>query len=194
VPSFFAPDTHRALLRDLKEFLRASESVLATWDAYAEENTDLDGWPLDNDAYGRHAAQRDADTAAAFENIREGAHLLLATAETQLVHLPAHAVQSSWIWQLNTLRTALEELDSRHEQWLELRAELPAEARPGTPLFDDALADHYADAWSSLDDWATNGQAIFDINSAARHAPSPLAPRPTTTVVPSAGHSGAVRR
>lgn len=190
----FAPDTHRALLRDLKTFLRESEAILATWDAWAEENTDLDGWPLDNDAYGRHAAQRDADTAAAFETIREGVHLLLATAETQLVQLPERAVQSRWVWQLGTLHNALDQLDTLHEQWLQLREELPAEARPGTPLFDDALADHYADAWSSLDDWATNGQVVLDINAAARRAPSPLAPRPTTTATPSTGHSSVVRR
>ncbi|MEU6230935.1 hypothetical protein [Streptomyces sp. NPDC047042] len=48
-------------------------------------------------------------------------------------------------------------------------------AGPGSSVFDDALAQHHAECWSYLDDWATYGQVIRDI---ARHAPSVLAPTP----------------
>lgn len=108
--------------------------------------------------------------------------------------LPAHAVQNRWVWQLGTLRDALDRLDALHEQWLQTRDSLPADARPGTPAFDDALAEYHAEAWSCLDDWATHGHAVHDIHTAARHAPSTLAPPPTATAAPSTGRTNPVRR
>ncbi|MFJ6636376.1 hypothetical protein ACIQMR_34130 [Streptomyces sp. NPDC091376] len=48
--------------------------------------------------------------------------------------------------------------------------------------------------WSYLDDWASHGQAVLDINTAARHAPSTLAPPPTATTVPASGRASTVRR
>ncbi|CAM5570106.1 hypothetical protein [Streptomyces aurantiogriseus] len=181
------------MLNHLGRFLRDSQKILDSWNAYSDEATDLDGWPYDDDAYGRRASLRDAATAEAFENVRDGAHHLLATAQTQLTHLPAHTVQNRWVWQLGVLHEALDRLDALHEKWLQTRDSLPADARPGTETFDDALAVHHAEAWSSLDDWATHGHAIRDINAAARHAPSPLAPPPTATAAPSTGRAGKVR-
>ncbi|MGW7423634.1 hypothetical protein ACWGJB_26960 [Streptomyces sp. NPDC054813] len=108
--------------------------------------------------------------------------------------LPARTVQNRWIWQLGTLRDALDRLDALHEQWLQTRDSLPADARPGTPTFDDALAEYHAEAWSCLDDWATHGHAVHDIHTAARHAPSTLAPPPTATAAPSTGRTNPVRR
>ncbi|QNT91931.1 hypothetical protein HEP81_01602 [Streptomyces griseofuscus] len=140
-----------------------SKKILDAWDAYSDEHTDLDGWPYDDHAYGRRASQRDADTAEAFEPLRYGARHLLATAETQLAQLPETHVQSRWVYQLGVLRDAL-----------------PATAKPGTPDFDDALAEHHAESWSYLDDWATHGKALREINTAARKAPSPLVPAPAT--------------
>ncbi|MCG0285432.1 hypothetical protein [Streptomyces sp. PSAA01] len=121
------------------------------------------------------ASQRDADTAEAFEAIRAGARHLLTTADTQLAHLPTHAVQNRWGYQLGVLHTALDRLEALHEEWLRTREGLPAKARPGTPAFDDALAEHHAACWSYLDDWATHGKALREINSAVRKARSPLA-------------------
>ncbi|MGW0710498.1 hypothetical protein ACWD4G_31845 [Streptomyces sp. NPDC002643] len=97
------------------------------------------------------------------------------------------------MWQLGVLHEALDRLDGLHEKWLETRDSLPAGARPGTEAFDDALAVHHAEAWSSLDDWATHGHVIRDINTAARHAPSPLAPPPTATAAPATGRASRVR-
>lgn len=42
----------------------------ASWDTFTEFNTDLDGWPFDQDACGRRATARDADATAAFAGIR----------------------------------------------------------------------------------------------------------------------------
>jgi hypothetical protein len=98
-------------------------------------------------------------------------------------------VQSRWVWQLGVLHDALDRLDALHENWRET-----VDARPGTPAFDDALAEHHAECWSHLDDWATHGQAIVEINAASRHAPSPLAPRPATTAAPSTSLASTVRR
>ncbi|MCP3821385.1 hypothetical protein NLX86_25800 [Streptomyces sp. A3M-1-3] len=110
------------------------------------------------------------------------------------MHLPAHAVQNRWGYQLGVLYAALDRLDALHQEWLETRDSLPADARPGTAAFADALAEHHAESWSYLDDWATHGQAIGDINSAAPQAPSPLAPPPTVTAVPASGQTTSVRR
>ncbi|MFD3415310.1 hypothetical protein [Streptomyces cyaneofuscatus] len=124
------------------------------------------------------ASQRDADTAEAFEPLRFGARLLLATAETQLTRLSETTVQGRWVYQLGVLRNALDQLDELHEQWLTTRDALPANAEAGTADFDDALAEHHAESWSYLDDWATHGKAVREINAWARTARSPLAPAP----------------
>ncbi|MFJ9712833.1 hypothetical protein [Streptomyces sp. NPDC101234] len=156
--------------------MRDSKKILDAWDTYSDEHTDLDGWPYDEYAYGLRASQRDADTAEAFEPLRYGARHLLATAETQLTQLPQKTVQSRWVYQLGLLHTAFDRLDELHQQWLLTRDALPATATPGTPDFDDALAEHHAESWSYLDDWATHGTALREINTAARKAPSPLVP------------------
>ncbi|WP_241678712.1 hypothetical protein [Streptomyces lasalocidi] len=93
-------------------------------------------------------------------------------------------MQSRWVYQLGVLRDALDRLDELHEQWLVTRDALPATAKPGTPDFDDVLAEHHAESWSYLDDWATHGKTLREINTAARKAPSPLAPTPAPATAP----------
>ncbi|MFD1829895.1 hypothetical protein ACFSJS_09475 [Streptomyces desertarenae] len=90
-------------------------------------------------------------------------------------------MQHRWGYQLSVLRGALDRLDALHAQWLRNRDSLPVDARSGTPVFDGALAEHHAECWSHLDDWATHGQAIRDIHTAARYAPSPVTSPPTAT-------------
>ncbi|MFJ6709055.1 MULTISPECIES: hypothetical protein [unclassified Streptomyces] len=163
------------MLRHLDHYVRDSKKILDAWDTYSDEHTNLDGWPYDDHAYGLRQSRRDADTAEAFEPLRYGARLLLATAETQLARLPTNLMQTRWVYQLGVLHTAFDRLGELHEQWLLARDALPAGAAPGTPDFDDALAEHHAESWSYLDDWATHGHALREINTAARKAPSPLA-------------------
>ncbi|MEU6814080.1 hypothetical protein [Streptomyces sp. NPDC046860] len=158
--------------------MRDSQKILNAWDIYSDEHTDLEGWPYDDHAYGVRKSQRDADTAEAFESFRHGARHLLATAETQLVQLPENTVQGRWIYQLGVLQSALDRLDELREQWLVARDALPIGARPGTVEFDDALADHHAESWSLLDEWATHGAVLREINTASRRASSPLARAP----------------
>ncbi|MGW4345341.1 hypothetical protein ACWEL8_09715 [Streptomyces sp. NPDC004690] len=107
----------------------------------------------------------------------------------QLPLIPAGLAQDRWIHQLDALRAALDQLDALHETWSATRDNLPAEARPGTPVFDSVLAAHHAECWSYLDDWAVHGHIISEINTAARHAPSPLAPPPATRPVPATGRT-----
>ncbi|CQR61861.1 hypothetical protein [Streptomyces leeuwenhoekii] len=185
---------HRRSLRHLNRYLQDSKKILDSWDAYSNEHTDLDGWPHDDHAYGRRQSLRDADTAQAFETVRTGAHHLLATAEQQLVTMPAGSVQTRWIYQLGVLQTALERLDALHEEWLTTRDSLPADAKPGTAVFDEALAQHHAECWSYLDDWAAHGHVLSEINTAARHAPSPLASPPTTRPAAAAAQTAPARR
>lgn len=195
LPISFDHLAHRDFLHHLDVFIRDSEKILTAWDVFSDEHTDLDGWPFDDGAYGLRQRQRDSDTAEAFEAVRAGARHLLATADAQLPTLPPASVQAHWVYRLSTLRGALDRLDALHEQWLLTRDSLPAGAGPGASVFDDALAEHHAACWSHLDDWATHAQVIGDINTAARHAPSPLAPPPATTPVLAApGPTITVRR
>ncbi|MGW4441925.1 hypothetical protein [Streptomyces sp. NPDC004682] len=101
-------------------------------------------------------------------------------------------MQDRWTYQMGVLHDALDRLDELHEQWLATRDGLPASARPGTPEFDDALAEHHAESWSYLDDWALHGTILREINTAARNAPSPLAPSPTAA--PAFGRRTPVRK
>ncbi|WP_261800990.1 hypothetical protein [Streptomyces sp. PBH53] len=108
--------------------------------------------------------------------------------------MPSGLAQTRWIYQLGVLRDALERLDTLHEKWGRTRDSLPAGARPGTAAFDTVLAEHHAECWSYLDDWATHGHVIGEVNTAARHAPSPLAPPPATRPVPATGRTAPARR
>ncbi|MEU2131756.1 hypothetical protein [Streptomyces sp. NPDC018352] len=95
---------------------------------------------------------------------------------------------------MGVLHNALDALEELHEQWLATLDGLPSNARSGNPAFEDALAEHHAESWGYLDDWASNAQALREINSAALTAPSPLAPPPTTAPAPVAGRQTPVRR
>ncbi|MFF7400567.1 hypothetical protein [Streptomyces murinus] len=189
------PHAHREALAQLGLYLSEAKKILAEWDAYSDEHTDLDGWPYDDHAYGLRQSQRDADTAAAFQDLHDGARHLLATAEAQLPLIPPGIAQTRWVYQLGVLHGALKQLDTLNEQWLATRDDLPAAAKPGTTTFDTALAEHHAECWSYLDDWATHGHAITEINAAARSAPSPLAPSPPTAQpVPATARTSLARR
>ncbi|MFJ7997478.1 hypothetical protein ACIQ7D_10080 [Streptomyces sp. NPDC096310] len=167
-------------------------TILDAWNTYSDEHTDLDGWPHDTHAYGHRAARRDRETAEAFETVRDSAQHLLTTAENQFAALPARAVQHRWIWQLSTLRAALEQLDTLHEEWLATRDSLPADAKPGTAVFDDALAEYHGEAWSYLDDWATHGHVIREIHTATPPAPSTSPRSPASAAAP--GRTTTARR
>ncbi|MFE4055206.1 hypothetical protein ACFXP3_02680 [Streptomyces sp. NPDC059096] len=187
------PPTPDPLRSALDRFLRESRSILDAWNTYSDEATDLDGWPHDTHAYGLRASQRDRETAEAFEIVRDSAQHLLTTAEKQLAGLPARAVQNRWTRQLGSLRSALDQLDVLDEEWLATRDSLPAGAKPGTALFDDALAEHHSEAWSYLDDWATHGNVIREIHAAAQPARSPSSPAPAAART-APGRTTTVRR
>lgn len=101
-----------------------------------------------------------------------------------MTRLPKNMVQGRWAYQLGVLHAALDRLAELDEQWRHARDNLPTTAQPGTPMFDEALAEHHAEMWSYLDDWATHGKAIREINAATQKAPSPPAPNPAPTLAP----------
>ncbi|MEU1073529.1 MULTISPECIES: hypothetical protein [unclassified Streptomyces] len=199
-PTAPAPDEiQRERLHQLAAFLRESEQILADFDAWREEHSDLDGWPLDDDEHSRRAVKRDADTWRSFNRVRAFAKDLVATAEVQVQQLnPAH-LQSRWPWQLGVLDHAVKQLDALQENWLEARDALPPTARPGTFAYDDAVAERNDEAWSYLDDWSTHGKALLEIHAAAQDLP-PRSPAlaPTTTracpAAPVAAAPSAARR
>ncbi|WP_282793118.1 hypothetical protein [Streptomyces sp. CC224B] len=199
-PTAHAPDEiHRERLHQLANFLRESEEILADFDAWREEHSDLDGWPLDDDEHSRRAVKRDADTWRSFNRVRSFAKELLATAEVQVQQLnPAH-LQSRWPWQLGVLNYALKQLGALQQEWLEARDALPPTARPGSFAYDDALAERNEEAWSYLDDWASHGKALLEIQTAAQDLP-PRSPALTSAqahvrpAAPAAAPSAVARR
>ncbi|UBI40005.1 MULTISPECIES: hypothetical protein [Streptomyces] len=160
--------THQLLLDQLAAFLKESEQILADWDAYSDQHTDLDGWPHDEITYGLRAGRRDADTWRSFNRVRHAAKDLLATAQAQLRTLPASRIQSQWAWQLSALDDALDQLAALQEQWLQTREGLPSSAVPGTAAYDDALAERNDEAWHHLHQWSLHGQSVLDIHAAAQ--------------------------
>ncbi|MFJ9033612.1 hypothetical protein ACIRQP_34940 [Streptomyces sp. NPDC102274] len=190
-------DAHKHRLEQLAAFIREADQILADWDNYSDQHTDLDGWPHDDHAYGMRASQRDADTWKAFNRIRTGAKDILTTAETQLQQLPPTAIQPRWTWQLSRLYIALDRLTELRDEWLTTRDGLPPSARPGTPEFDDARAERNAEAWHYLDEWAGAGETVLEIHRAAEHAlsaPAPKTPAPVPARPRPDGHSAAARR
>ncbi|MFH8293637.1 hypothetical protein [Streptomyces sp. NPDC018059] len=199
-PPAQTPDAiHRERLHQLAAFLRESEQILADFDAWREEHSDLEGWPLDDDEHSRRAVKRDADTWRSFNRVRSFAKELLATAEVQVQQLnPAH-IQSRWPWQLGVLDYALKRLGTLQHEWLEARDALPPTARPGSFAYDDALAERNEEAWSYLDDWSSHGKALLEIQAAAQDLPprSPALISATTharPAAPSAPPSSVIRR
>ncbi|MFF7337402.1 hypothetical protein ACFZAT_08670 [Streptomyces sp. NPDC008163] len=87
------------------------------------------------------------------------------------------------MYQLGLLTKALDRLDELDQQWLETQDSLSS-VTPGTPAYEDALAEYHAEEWDAFDDWTTHGKVILEVNAAARKAPSPLAPRPVLAPVP----------
>ncbi|MEU5148818.1 hypothetical protein AB0G42_16710 [Streptomyces yangpuensis] len=189
--------THELRLRQLALYLSEAERILAAWDTYSDENTDLDGWPHDDTAYGLRQSQRDAETWRAFNRVRHGAQELLATAEVQLQKLPGRSIQPRWAWQIATLHTALDHLTTLQSEWLDLRDTLPPSARPGLEGYDEPLAEPNAKAWHYLDEWVLHGQAVLDIYTTVRQRRpglTTLAPAPTPALPGQAATPAPARR
>ncbi|GAA2312692.1 hypothetical protein GCM10010416_27510 [Streptomyces caniferus] len=167
-------EIHPQRLEQLAVFLRERDQILADWDAYHEQHTDLDDWPYDAPAYIERAGHRDAAMWKAFNRVRPTARELLATAGMQLQRLPAKSIQSRWVWQLGVLHSALDHLAALQEEWLATRDSLPPSARPGTWLYDDERAQRNAEAAHYIDEWASAGETVLEIHQAAQQTPSPL--------------------
>ncbi|MEV0445545.1 hypothetical protein AB0I84_40995 [Streptomyces spectabilis] len=179
---------HRERLQQLALFLRESEQILTAFDAWREEHSDLDGWPLNDAEHSRRAVRRDADTWRSFNHVRPFAKDLLATAEVQVQQLdPAHS-QSRWPWQLSVLDHALTQLDALEQEWVEARDALPPSAGPGSFAYDDTLAERNEEAWTYLEDWSSHGQALLEVQAAIQQAPprSPSLTTALTDMVPAA--------
>jgi hypothetical protein len=185
---------HQQRLDQLAAFLRASEQIRDAWDAYSDRHTDPDGWPYD-DAHGRRAARRDADTWSAATRIRPFARELISTAAVQLQHLSAHTLQPSWPWHLSAADDALDQLDALEADFSARLDGLSPTAGPGTDTYDNLIDARNAEAWHALDELSTHARAVLAIHGAAQRTPPHLdavAPRPSP-VIP-AGPASAARR
>ncbi|MFE9905029.1 hypothetical protein [Streptomyces achromogenes] len=187
-----SPDPHaqREFLHRLDRYISDAKRILDAWNSYSDLHTDLDGWPYDDHAYGLRQSRRDAETAAAFEEVRAGARHLLESAEDQLPLVPADRAQTRWVHQLGVLRGALDRLDRLNEEWLATQDSLPA----GSEAFETALAEHHAECWSYLDDWATHGHVIGEINTAVKRAPSFWSRPPAARLAPATSRATMARR
>ncbi|MFE1407821.1 hypothetical protein ACFW5D_30190 [Streptomyces sp. NPDC058770] len=188
------PDHHQFRLDHLAAFLRESTWIQGNWNVYSDEHSDIDGVPYDEHDYALHQSRRDADIWHAFEQVRHSGKTLLATAEHQLQQIPADSIQTRWVWQLATLRSALNQLLAIQTDWTKYQDSLPIYVCPGTEAYEDAIAERNADAWTYLDDWTTHGQSVLEIHAAAQQAPSGLATAVPTRVPAPAARTGTVRR
>ncbi|MFJ2739693.1 hypothetical protein ACIO3O_08490 [Streptomyces sp. NPDC087440] len=100
-----------------------------------------------------------------------------------MADLPRHAVQNRWTWQLDTLSDALEHLDELHDEWLKTVDALPADASPGTPAYEDTLAEYHAEAWTYLEDWLSHGYIVREIHTASRRTAAVLTRAPVAATV-----------
>jgi hypothetical protein len=176
---------HQQRLDQLAAFVRTSEQFLDAWDAYSDQHTDPDGWPHDDESYGRRAAGRDADTWEAAGRIRPFARDLVSTAAVQLQHLPARTIQPAWPWHLSAADDALDQLDSFEADFRARLDELPPSAGPGTAAYDDLVDARNAEAWHALNELTLHTPAILAIHAAAQATPPRLdavAPRPAPAV------------
>ncbi|MFF5438876.1 hypothetical protein [Streptomyces achromogenes] len=185
-----ALNTQREFLHRLDRYIGEAKRILDAWNSYSDLHTDLDGWPYDDHAYGLRQSRRDAETAAAFEEVHDGARHLLESAEDQLPLVPDDRAQTRWVHQLGVLRGALDRLDELNEKWLATQDSLPA----GSEAFETALAEHHAECWSCLDNWATHGHVISEINTAVKRAPSSWSPPPAARPAPATSRTTTARR
>ncbi|QPP05190.1 hypothetical protein G4Z16_00950 [Streptomyces bathyalis] len=186
------PSLHQLRLRQLAVYLREAEQVLADWDLYSDQNSTLDGWPIDDVAYGLRQRQRDADTWRAFRPLLYDGHHLLDGAQAQLARIPQDQRSPHWGPHLAQLRQALEEMRALQSEWTRIREALPESARPGTRAYDEPLTDRNAEAWSPLVTWADDGLTLINIDVTAELGVLPrerLAPAPALNSPPVPGTS-----
>jgi len=173
--------SHRLYLSQLAIYLRHTVQILAAWDHYSDRHSDPETFqPHDEDAYGRRQQKRDADTLSAFGRVYYHADELVDVAERQLAQLSPTHRNRRYAWQVRELREAIRHLYAVQDDWLAVRATLPASARPGTVAYEEPLAESYAEAWSYLDQWAIHGQALFAVNALAQSRSAASAPTRST--------------
>ncbi|GAA3903925.1 hypothetical protein GCM10022244_12620 [Streptomyces gulbargensis] len=180
-PEIAASD-HRPSLTRLSGFLLRAEDVTAAWERYADEHTDLDGWPYDQDAFDRRMAARDAALWRLFAPVRDEAAHLLDTAEAIADQLAGRSVQTRWVWQLDQLRGALDRVvaaQTAFTDWQDTHPHMSDE------LVHRARATRDKRAWDGLNDWITHGRAVLEIHATALRAgrPGVRRPLPAPTVV-----------
>lgn len=188
---------HRLYLRQLAIYLRKSRKIRSAWDAHSNEHTNPNTHqPHDENAWARRRQQRDADTLSAFGRVYHHADELVDVAQQQLAQLPTSERTERYARQVRELREATQRLYAVHEDWRALHRALPETSKPGTKAFEEPLAESYADAFSYLDQWASQGQALFAVDALAQRQSKPSSPASTATLpVPkAAATSSATRR
>ncbi|WP_051842159.1 hypothetical protein [Streptomyces sp. NRRL F-5193] len=160
-----SPDRTPPITR-LSTFLLQGDAALAAWERFDDENTDLDGWPYDQDTYNARQAEKDAALWHRFSPLREQAAALLDAAETSADQLVGKSGQARWSWQLAHLRGALERVDTAHTEYERVAAD------PSTSAEDllTASAVRNKQASEALVDWLTHGRAVLEIHAATVRA------------------------
>ncbi|MFI8103416.1 hypothetical protein [Streptomyces sp. NPDC086023] len=155
-----------APIAQLSFFLLQGDAVMAAWERYDDEHTDLDGWPYDQDTYDARQAEKDASLWRRFSPLRGQAAALLDAAETSAGHLAGKSGQARWSWQLAHLRGALDRVDTAHTEYERLVAD------PSTSPEDlvAAAAARNRHASEALVDWLTHGRAVLEIHAATVRA------------------------
>ncbi|MET8577343.1 DUF317 domain-containing protein [Streptomyces sp. NPDC005012] len=167
-------------LRQLTLFLRDAKRIDDDWHARLSEG----GEPPSDRPYARSplVRQHDAELWRAFNRIRFHAPALLRTAHAQLLELPDDLTDPTWADTLDALGRSVAQLNFFHQEWIDHRELMEADATPGTPTFREMIAERNAEGRPQIRVWAENGHALQDLHAAAH--PEPTTPRvqPTRTV------------
>ncbi|MGW7303991.1 hypothetical protein ACWGI1_00245 [Streptomyces sp. NPDC054835] len=169
MPNPSIPDPVSPVAR-LSTFLLQADAVMAAWDRYDDEHTDLDGWPYDQDAYDTREAERDHALWRAFQPLGEVAPSLLYLAEAAVDHLRATSLQARWPWQLSQLRDSLERVDAAEKEFAERTAASGTDYYASGEEAFLAFAARNAAASAPVTEWLTHGRAVLEINAATVRA------------------------
>lgn len=169
MPNPASPERTSSIAR-LSAFLLAADTVTASWERYADEHTDLDCRPHDQDAYDAREAERDHALWRAFRPLGEVAGGLLDLADAAVERLDQSSVQGRWRWQLSHLRDSLDLVDAAEKEFAEELAGVSGDYHASGEETYLAVASRNAAGSAPISDWLVHGRALLEIHAATVRA------------------------
>ncbi|MGY4968340.1 hypothetical protein ACWGCC_03795 [Streptomyces nigrescens] len=164
---------HRLRTDQVAAALDAGQQALDAWDAVSDSLADEQGFPLDDDVYGRRVQQRDAEVWEQFQIYLDHGAALLDTTEAHLAK--QHHVDR----QLMVMRGLLQRGHDDVALWRQEFARVRKAPEPQRDtLYAQVVAERNADAWDAMVTWLEQGPDLIPL---ARSVPTPapaLGPAP----------------